>query len=97
MPSVSMPRRPVNGKVLKAAGLIGRVRDGVRLLAKGELKTKLNITVVGASKAAIDAVEKAGGTVVVKAPRSPRLKAPQRKLRPLKSNQAPDAMRGPDP
>jgi large subunit ribosomal protein L15 len=65
--------KPVNGKVLKAAGLIGRVRDGVRLLAKGELKTKLNITVVGASKAAIDAVEKAGGTVVVKAPKKPKV------------------------
>lgn len=67
--------KPVNGKVLKAAGLIGRVRDGVRLLAKGELKTKLNITVVGASKAAIDAVEKAGGTVVVKAPKKPKVEA----------------------
>ena len=67
--------KPVNGKVLKAAGLIGRVRDGVRLLAKGELKTKLNITVVGASRAAIDAVEKAGGTVVVKAPKKPKVEA----------------------
>ncbi len=50
---------------LVAAGLVGRVRDGVRLLAKGDSPKKLNITVTGASKAAIEAVEKAGGKVTV--------------------------------
>ncbi len=39
--------------------------DGVRLLAKGELTSKVSITVTGASKAAIEAVEKAGGSVTV--------------------------------
>ena len=47
------------------AGIIRRAHDGVRLLAKGELKAKLTIEVAGASKAAIEAVEKAGGKVVV--------------------------------
>jgi len=41
------------------------VIDGVRLLAKGELTAKVDITVTGASKGAIEAVEKAGGKVTV--------------------------------
>jgi large subunit ribosomal protein L15 len=58
----------VDGAALVAAGLLSRVRDGVRLLGKGELKTKLTIEVAGASKSAIAAVEKLGGSVIVKAP-----------------------------
>ncbi|GAA0538527.1 large subunit ribosomal protein L15 [Rhizomicrobium palustre] len=50
---------------LKAAGLVSKSRDGVRLLAKGELSAKLNLEVAGASKSAVEAVEKAGGSVVV--------------------------------
>jgi len=57
--------QPVNAASLAAAGLVGKPRDGVRLLARGELKTKLTIEVAGASKAAVAAVEKLGGTVVV--------------------------------
>jgi large subunit ribosomal protein L15 len=57
----------VNGDALIAAGVLRRVRDGVRLLAKGELKAALTIEVVGASKAAIEAVEKLGGKVIVAA------------------------------
>ncbi len=53
--------------MLQHAGLVGRLRDGVRLLAKGELTTKLTIEVSGASKAAVAAVEKAGGKVVLAA------------------------------
>ncbi|MDM7459858.1 MAG: 50S ribosomal protein L15 [Paracoccus sp. (in: a-proteobacteria)] len=49
--------------VLVASGLVRRKLDGIRLLAKGELKAGLTIAVTGASKAAIDAVEKAGGKV----------------------------------
>lgn len=55
--------KTIDAAVLKAAGLVGNVRDGVRLLARGELKTKVTIEVVGASKAAIEAVEKLGGSV----------------------------------
>ena len=51
--------------VLVEAGVVRRKKDGVRLLARGELKAKVNITVSGASAAAIAAVEKAGGTVTL--------------------------------
>ena len=47
-------------------GLVRRKLDGIRVLAKGELKSKVTITVTGASKAAIEAVEKAGGSLTVK-------------------------------
>jgi large subunit ribosomal protein L15 len=47
------------------AGVVRRKKDGVRLLARGELKAKVNITVTGASAAAIAAVEKAGGKVTL--------------------------------
>lgn len=50
---------------LIACGLVRRKLDGVRVLAKGEITAKLNIEVTGASKAAIDAVEKAGGSLKV--------------------------------
>ena len=50
---------------LNAAGLTRGGKDGVRLLAKGELTAKLSITVAGASKSAIEAVEKAGGSVTI--------------------------------
>jgi large subunit ribosomal protein L15 len=56
----------VDAAALQAAGLVGKPRkDGIRLLAKGELSTALTIEVTGASKAAIEAVEKAGGRVIV--------------------------------
>lgn len=51
---------------LVASGVVRNARDGIRLLAKGAAPAKLNISVTGASKAAIEAVEKAGGRVTVK-------------------------------
>ena len=54
--------------VLVEKGLARPQKDGLRLLAKGELKAKLNIEITGASKSAIEAVEKAGGSVKVLAP-----------------------------
>lgn len=60
-------KKPITTEVLVASGLVTRVRDGVRLLAKGDIKAKINIEVNGASAAAIAAVEKAGGTVTVPA------------------------------
>jgi len=54
---------PIGPEQLLAAGVIGGKVDGVRLLAKGELKTKINITVSAASVAAAAAVEKLGGSV----------------------------------
>src|SRR5215468_6807060 len=58
---------PVNGAALIAAGILHDTGDGVRLLAKGALTAALTIEVVGASKAAIAAVEGAGGKVVLPA------------------------------
>ncbi|MCK5574941.1 MAG: 50S ribosomal protein L15 [Sphingomonadales bacterium] len=58
-------KKTITIDVLQAAGLVNGVKDGVRLLAKGELKAKVTIEVSGASAAAIAAVEKAGGTVAV--------------------------------
>ena len=53
----------VDHEALKAAGLARGGKDGVRLLGKGELKAKVQFKVAGASKGAIEAVEKAGGSV----------------------------------
>ncbi|MEK1887518.1 MAG: 50S ribosomal protein L15 [Phyllobacterium sp.] len=50
-------------ETLKAAGVIRRAKDGVRLLADGDIKTAVTVEVAGASKAAIEKIEKAGGTV----------------------------------
>jgi len=55
----------ITEEALVAGGLVRRVLDGVRVLAKGEITAKLNLEVTGASKAAIDAVEKAGGSLKV--------------------------------
>lgn len=63
-------KKPIDAGVLVAAGLVRRVKDGVRLLAKGELKSKVEITVAGATKTAIEAVEKAGGKITVVAPKA---------------------------
>ena len=71
--------KPVDVAALQAAGLVGRARDGVRLLGKGELKAKLSIEVAGASKSAIAAVEKAGGSVKVTIPvKEPAPKGPSK-------------------
>jgi large subunit ribosomal protein L15 len=51
------------------SGVVRRAKGGVRLLGRGEIKAKLTIEVHGASKAAIAAVEKAGGTLKILAPK----------------------------
>jgi len=50
---------------LKQAGIVRRIKDGVRLLSDGEVKNALKLEVAGASKAAIAKIEQAGGTVTV--------------------------------
>ncbi len=57
--------KPIDREALVAAGVVRQSRNGVRLLARGELKAKLTIAVDRASKAAVAAVEKAGGEVVL--------------------------------
>jgi large subunit ribosomal protein L15 len=58
----------INAESLVKAGVLRRAKAGVRLLGRGELKAKINIEVHGASKSAIEAVEKAGGSVKILAP-----------------------------
>ena len=56
-------KKTIDVAALIAAGVIRRAKDGVRLLSDGEVKAKLTFDVAGASKAAIEKVEKAGGSV----------------------------------
>ena len=58
----------ITEETLISAGVVRRAKDGVRLLAKGDAPKKAKITVTGASKAAIEAVEKAGGSVTLTGP-----------------------------
>lgn len=58
----------ITAETLVEAGVIRRKLDGVRVLGKGELKAKLNLNVHGASKSAIEAVEKAGGKITTAQP-----------------------------
>jgi len=59
----------IDAAALVKAGVLRRVRDGVRLLGNGEIKSKVNFSVYGASKSAVAAVEKAGGSVTILAPK----------------------------
>ena len=63
-------KKAINAAVLNEAGVVGQVGDGVRLLGQGELKAKVTVEVAGASKTAIEAVEKAGGSVTIIAAKS---------------------------
>ena len=84
----------VDSDALLAAGVIRRPLDGVRLLAKGELKAGLTIEVAGASTAAVDAVEKAGGKItqtVVRDKAAIAAKADKRRARGKGKSAAADA------
>src|SRR5262249_16997064 len=63
------PAAKDEGGVVVKGGVIGGGKDGVGLLGGGEIKTKVALAVYGASKSAIAAVEKAGGTVEILAPK----------------------------
>jgi large subunit ribosomal protein L15 len=67
----------VNAEALIQAGVIRRPLDGVRLLSDGDLSAKLTFDVAGASKAAIEKIEKAGGSVQL-----PEKKEPVKKMAP---------------
>lgn len=58
-------KKAVTIEALVEAGLIRRAKDGVRLLGSGEIKSKVSFDIAGASKSAIEKVEKAGGSVKV--------------------------------
>ena len=53
----------IDATALKAAGVIRRLKDGVRILADGELTSKVSIEVAGASKSAVEKIEKAGSSI----------------------------------
>ena len=58
-------KKAITEDVLVEAGVVRRKLDGVRVLAKGEISAKIDLSVTGASKAAVEAVEKAGGSLSV--------------------------------
>jgi large subunit ribosomal protein L15 len=62
-------KAPVDGAAMVKAGLMRRAKGGVKLLSGGELKSKVDFAVFGASKSAIEAVEKAGGSVKILKPK----------------------------
>ena len=62
-------KETVTAESLVKAGVLRRAKDGVRLLGMGELKAKVAFSVWGASKSAVAAVEKAGGSVTILAPK----------------------------
>ena len=59
------PKSDITEDVLVESGLVRRKLDGVRVLSKGDIKSKINIAVTGASKSAIEAVKKAGGSLTL--------------------------------
>lgn len=63
------PKAAIDAEALIKAGVIRRAKDGVRIIGGGEFKAKLSITAAGASKPAIAAVEKAGGSITLPAPK----------------------------
>ena len=62
------PAAAVDVEALVKAGILRRARNGVRLLGAGEITAKVAFTVAGASKSAVAAVEKAGGSVTILKP-----------------------------
>ena len=59
----------INAESLVKSGVLRRSKDGVRLLGRGKITAKVTIEVHGASKSAVEAVEKAGGSVKILAPK----------------------------
>lgn len=55
----------IDAAALIAAGVVRRVKDGIRVVGGGELKNKVTLAVAGGSKPALAAVEKAGGSVTI--------------------------------
>jgi len=63
-------KKAIDEDALVASGLVRRKLDGIRVLAKGDVTAKLDLQVTGASKSAVEAVEKAGGKLTVTAPKA---------------------------
>lgn len=80
-------KKPITVDALLAAGVIRRVRDGVRLLGNGELKTKLAFELTGASSGAVKIVEASGGTLKL-TPMPRRAPKPEGEGKPKKARAA---------
>lgn len=70
--------KKIDGEALVAAGVVRRLKDGIRLLGNGEISAKVEVEVAGASKTAVAAIEKAGGKVHI----LPGREKPEGKLKP---------------
>ena len=57
--------KEINNEMIISSGVFSNIKDGIRVLARGEIKNKVNIIVNGASKTAIEKVEKAGGSITI--------------------------------
>ena len=78
---------------MAAAGLVNNNRDGVRLLGKGELISKVTIEVAGATKAAVAAVEKVGGALVLPEPTKVQLEAREKSAKSQAKKRAAEAQK----
>ena len=76
--------KAVDQAAIVAAGIVKNPRDGIRILAKGEIKAKVSLEVAGASKAAQEAVEKAGGSLKIAVAAEPAGKAETAAAKPKK-------------
>lgn len=83
--------KPITVAVLRAAKVVRGNRDGVRLLGRGALTAKLTLELDGASKTAVAAVEKAGGTITVSRPPKADQPEPKKKKRKKATKAAPEA------
>ena len=59
------PTKEINNEKIISSGIFSNIKDGIRVLARGEIKNKVNIIVNGASKTAMEKVKKAGGSITV--------------------------------
>ena len=59
------PLKEINNEIIISSGIFSNIKDGIRVLARGEIKNKVNIKVNGASKTAIEKVQKAGGSITI--------------------------------
>jgi large subunit ribosomal protein L15 len=58
-------KKEINSSVILSSGVIKNLKDGIRILARGKITSKVNILVDGASKSAIEQVKKVGGNLAV--------------------------------
>jgi large subunit ribosomal protein L15 len=87
-------KNPVDVAAMVKAGLMRRVKGGVKLLGGGEFKSKVDFSVYRASKSAIEAVEKAGGTVKILAPKKEEDAEPRGKNKRMALEAAKDGGKG---